>query len=261
MPDNKTPPASPRSPSYRYQIAQQAVANGQLLFASQADGLTRTLARFLRRERLCENLGQRRRLAKRHADLAAAVEMFRDPARGPAFQLEIQALARENSEAVANALCISKSIVILYRMCFFDVAFQLDNIDFILEHAIRPELKRGPTEGRARLRFVSKLLAYFCGLDGLEQLIPAGQLDRTKPWCSPMRLVRRLVNVAELSQLADLSEAQYPSFARDPQRFANWSDELMKRVRESLTERIPESPTQRRDWQILSKLGMGGSFE
>ena len=135
MPDNKTTPASPQSPSYRYQIAQQAVANGQLLFASQADGLTRTLARFLRRERLCENLGQRRRLAKRHADLAAAVEMFRDPARGPAFQLEIQTLARENSEAVANALCISESIVIIYRKCFFDFSFKKDKKDIKIGRA------------------------------------------------------------------------------------------------------------------------------
>jgi len=35
---------------------------------------------------------------------------------------------------------------------------------------------------------------------------------------------------------------------------------LMKRVRESLTKPLPESPAQRSDWQFISKFGMGGAY-
>jgi hypothetical protein len=260
MPDYIKTFASPRSPSYRYQVARQAVTSGQALLVTQADGLTRRMARFLRREKLCGTIGRRRRLVEQFTDLAAALELFREPSRSTAFQLEVRMLARENAETIGNALGIPKATVSHYYACFFCVQPQLDDADFILEYAIRPELKRGPTEACARLRFVSKLFAYSCGLDALQQLVPTGQLNRNKPWCHPLQLVRQLANGTELSQLVDISEARYPSFARDPQAFANWLDQMMKRVRESLKKPLPESPAQRSDWQFMSKFGMGGSY-
>jgi len=261
MADDLTTPASLRLPSWRYEMARQAVVSGQALFSSQADGLTRRMARFLRREKLCGTIGRRRRLVEQFADLAVALELFREPSRSTAFQLEVRLLARENAETIGNALGISKKTVNLYHLCVFCVEPQLDDVDYIMEYAIRPELKRGPTEDRARLRFVSKLLAFFCGLDGLHQLLPAGQLNRNKPWCSPMQLVRQLANSKELSQLVDLSESRHPSFARDPQAFAAWVDQLTKRVRESLTKPLPESPTQRSSWEFIRSLGMGAPFQ
>jgi len=242
-------------------MARQAVASGQALLATQADGLTRRLARFLRREKLCRTDGQRRRLAERYADLAAALELFREPSRSTALQLEVRILARENAETIGNALGISKMTVSRYYACFFCVEPRLNDIDYIMEFAIRPELKRGPTENRARLRYVSKLLAFFCGLDALQQLVPAGQLNCNKPWSHPLQLVRQLANGTELSQLVDISEARHPSFARDPQAFATWLDQLLKRVRESVTSPLPESPTRRQSWQIINSLGMGVPFQ
>lgn len=144
---------------------------------------------------------------------------------------------------------------------FFCVEPLLDEIDFVMQHAIRPELKRGPTEGRARLRFVSKLLTYFCGIDAMEQLVPTGQLDCNKPWSHPLQLVRQLANGTELAQLVDMSEARYPSFARDPQAFTIWLDQLTKRVKESLTKPLPDSPSQRSTWDYFNRHGIGVPFQ
>ena len=102
-------------------MARQAAASGQALLATQADGLTRRMARFLRREKLCGTIGRRRRLVEQFADLAAALELFREPSRGTGFQLEMRILARENAETIGNALGISTKTVKLYHLCVFCV--------------------------------------------------------------------------------------------------------------------------------------------
>lgn len=257
MTDSMTTPRVLRPPDWRYQLAARAVANGQLLLPTQADRMTRQLAMHLRHESLCSNNQQRHQLAAKHADLATALELFRAPDRRAACRLEILLLARQWRDEIAEEMNLTPRSVRCYQTCVFCVESQLDDIDYILEQAIRPELERGPQDGRGQLRFVSKLLAYFCGLDGLEQLLPTGTSNRLKPWHSPLKIIQQMANSTDLSQLAELATARFPSFARDPQRFAAWLEQLLKRVQGCLTERLPVSPDQRRDWQFFEEVRNG----
>lgn len=240
---------STRSPARRYHRASAAVAKGVLLFPGQADPTTRLLARLLRLQSISSTSRRDAKLTARAPGLVEALSLYRDEVGEVAHRLELGVLARLNEEEVAAGAGVGVKTCKAYHHCFFDVYRRIDDVDYILHHAIWPELDRWPDPPLGRMRCTAKLFAYFCSLDAVEQLFISGHVSAQSPWRDPLRLIRQLVNAAELSQLADLQRVRDMWLERDPQRFAKWVEQLRTQVREGITRRLPEDLTQRHEWQ------------
>lgn len=134
--------------------------------------------------------------------LNQAIQLAAPAQRSLAFEVETLALGDASPATIAAHVGVSVQAVHAFEELFFDARGRLDSRMFIMDAAIRPELRRPPRDD-VRRRAAKKIIAYLCGADAYRHLyLPR---DPTHPWREPTAALEQLQLETSLDCLADLA--------------------------------------------------------
>jgi hypothetical protein len=223
------PNDAPSHPAWRYLLASQTVSNGQVLFAHQADEPTRQLANFLRKEHLCTNAAGRNRHHRRYPEISTALGIHRDRSGGLACWLQALILAREPTQYIAERSGISREAVESYRTGFFSIGDRIDDVNYIVDVAIKPSLDRTRSDNQMRHSAV-KLFAYFCGTQVVENLFTTGRTSPREQWRTPRAVLTQLSLMSDVTVIADAALGIHERMRNSPERYQQWVNDVLKRI-------------------------------
>ncbi|MFO0881546.1 MAG: hypothetical protein U0840_29960 [Gemmataceae bacterium] len=113
-----------RPPAWRWERAQQLVAQQQRASRHRDDEPTCRAVRFLRRLERCNSEQERQKLAIAEPAMAAALRLH-SQAR-PLLEVKARILARQTNRAIARSLAVTPEVIGCFRVLFFDVADRLE---------------------------------------------------------------------------------------------------------------------------------------
>jgi len=223
----------------RYRIARRLASQGRVALPNQFDLPTRELADYLRFERESVEEGQRLALARRHPDIAGALEIYRDASRTRALWVEALVLAREPLKAIAVAAALTEEVVERYRSFFFSFGGRINDQIYVLDAAIRPEFERSADRAAATLRALTMLVAYRGGRAALDALPWIGRLSAGELCVEPSRLAQELAVLPDLQALMQDFFAAPRDLPVDPQRREAWLASLLTKLDASFVAKKP----------------------
>jgi hypothetical protein len=219
-----------RPPSWRYDVARQAVSSGRVLLASQADQETRGLVHYLRKEESCTNAAERDRLQCRYPYFSLALSMYRDPIGVQACWLEALILSRETAPYIADRCGVSRQAVEWYRAAFYSVGAHLNEMSYIMNYAIMRKQERSLDDNQMRTQRAIKLVAYFCGTQALEQLFLIGRISIREHWRPPETVIRQLCSLADIALIVDPAHGATMLKQRGVESLQKWRDHVVEVV-------------------------------
>ena len=199
-PPLRPPESGPlRLPDWRFQLLTRATKDGRALLGRRIGRSTRTFGQYLRKESECTNRSALQQLRRKRPTIAAALDLIREPSRETAALAESLILACESTTQIAVRCGIEEGTVAWYRFMFFSVGSQLNNVHYIVEYAIKAELRRGGIQ--ARRHYAMKLLSYCCGSKVLDEYFFSRNVSLRLQWEAPDAFLKRLITSIDLQSL------------------------------------------------------------